>query len=220
MTFSERAWEDIAPIYGAILDHPFIRELAGGTLSTERFRFYMVQDALYLAAFSRVLSLIADGAPDGDTTARFEEYARTALIVEQALHETFFERFGIAGEAAARSEMTPTCLAYTGWLLATAHEQPFAVSVAAVQPCFRIYWEVGRHIQAGAASDNPYQLWIDTYGDESFGEAVRAVMATADRAAESAAPEVRDAMLRAFRRASRLEWMFWDSAYRLDGWPV
>jgi thiaminase/transcriptional activator TenA len=27
-------------------------------------------------------------------------------------------------------------------------------------------------------------------------------------------------MLRAFVRAAQLEWMFWDSAYRLEQWPV
>jgi thiaminase (transcriptional activator TenA) len=27
-------------------------------------------------------------------------------------------------------------------------------------------------------------------------------------------------MLKAFVRAAQLEWMFWDSAYRLERWPV
>jgi hypothetical protein len=31
---------------------------------------------------------------------------------------------------------------------------------------------------------------------------------------------VRDGMIRAFVRASQLEWMFWDSAHRLESWPV
>ena len=101
MNFSEQAWEEIAPIYAAILNHPFIRELAAGTLSKERFQFYMVQDALYLTGFSRVLSLAAARAPDPDTMMQFDEYARTALTVERALHETFFRQFGIADDVAA-----------------------------------------------------------------------------------------------------------------------
>jgi hypothetical protein len=30
---------------------------------------------------------------------------------------------------------------------------------------------------------------------------------------------VQQAMQRAFEKSARLEWMFWDSAYRLEGWP-
>jgi thiaminase/transcriptional activator TenA len=220
MTFSEKAWGEIAPIYAAILNHPFIRELTAGTLSKERFKFYMVQDALYLTEFSRVLSLVAARAPDPDTMMQFDESARNALIVERALHETFFREFGITGDVVADAERASVCFTYTNYLLATAHRSPVEVAVSAVLPCFWIYWEVGKHVRAEATPSNPYRLWIDTYGDEVFGERVRNVIATADAMAASAAPAVLDGMMHAFRRASQLEWMFWDSAYRLETWPV
>jgi thiaminase/transcriptional activator TenA len=35
-----------------------------------------------------------------------------------------------------------------------------------------------------------------------------------------ASPSARERMHAAFRRAAQLEWMFWDSAYRLEDWPV
>ncbi len=220
MKFSEKAWGEIAPIYAAILNHPFIRELTAGTLSKERFKFYMVQDALYLTEFSRVLSLVAARAPDPDTMMQFDESARNALIVERALHETFFREFGITGDVVADAERASVCFTYTNYLLATAHRSPVEVAVSAVLPCFWIYWEVGKHVRAEATPSNPYRLWIDTYGDEVFGERVRNVIATADAMAASAAPAVLDGMMHAFRRASQLEWMFWDSAYRLETWPV
>ena len=209
-----------APIYAQILAHPFIRELSAGTLSRERFQFYMVQDALYLTEFSRVLSLAAAGAPDPETMMRLDESARNALIVERTLHETFIAEFETGADAALRAEMAPTCFSYTNFLLATAHRSSFEVVLAAVLPCFWIYWEVGKFIRAEAAPANPYQRWIDTYGDESFGERVAEVIASADEMAAGAAPAVRDAMARVFRRASQLEWMFWDGAYRLESWPV
>ena len=220
MKFSEKAWGEITPIYAAILEHPFIRELAAGVLSKERFQFYMVQDALYLTEFSRVLSLVAAGAPDPDTMMRFDESARNALIVERTLHETFLREFAITADVVARAEMASTCFTYTNFLLATAHRSSIEVTVAAVLPCFWIYWEVGKFVRAEATPSNPYRLWIDTYGDESFGEGVREVIATADGMAASSAPTVLDDMMHVFRRASQLEWMFWDSAYRLETWPV
>ena len=41
-----------------------------------------------------------------------------------------------------------------------------------------------------------------------------------DEAAAGASPTLRERMHRAFTRATQLEWMFWDSAYRLERWPV
>jgi len=94
------------------------------------------------------------------------------------------------------------------------------VSVAALLPCFWIYWKVGCHLLEVARPDNPYQAWIDTYADEGFAEGVRKVIALSDRIAEATTPAVRDQMHQAFRRAAQLEWMFWDSAYRREAWPV
>jgi len=49
---------------------------------------------------------------------------------------------------------------------------------------------------------------------------VRKVIAISDRVAADATPAVRAQMLKAFVRASQLEWMFWDSAWRREAWPV
>ena len=108
---------------------------------------------------------------------------------------------------------------YGDFLLATAYGQPFAVSTAALLPCFQIYYEVGRHLYGIAAPSNPYQAWIDTYRDEAFGDAVRAVLRHTDDAFAAATAADRDAMRAAYLRAARYEWMFWDSAYRLEAWP-
>jgi thiaminase/transcriptional activator TenA len=104
--------------------------------------------------------------------------------------------------------------------LATAYAEPFEVVLAALLPCFWIYAEVGRDIHSRAAADNPYRAWIDTYAGEEFHEAVRAMIAATDAAATGASPGLLARMHAAYSRATQLEWMFWDSAYRLEQWPV
>ena len=59
MSFTDDMWAEIRPIYEAILALPFNRELAAGTLTRERFLFYMIQDAHYLGAFARALATAA-----------------------------------------------------------------------------------------------------------------------------------------------------------------
>jgi thiaminase/transcriptional activator TenA len=218
--FSERAWTETSGLYRRILDLPFNRELAAGTLSQERFQFYMTQDALYLTQFARVLAASAAKAPDIDSIQFYAKASETALIVERALHGGFFEKFGIDPAEAAAAEPSPACFGYTNFLLATAVTGSYAVLTAAVLPCFWFYWEVGKHIAGIARAGNPYQAWIDTYADPGFGEAVKTAIAHCDRAAEDASPSDRHAMLHVFTRAAQYEWMFWDSAYRREAWPI
>jgi thiaminase/transcriptional activator TenA len=215
MTFRETLWQAIVPIYQAILDHPFNRELAEGTLSRERFAFYMQQDALYLLDFGRALALIGGRS---DTPARmlaFIRFAEGAVVVERALHQEYFKLFGITEPLTTPS---PACFAYTNFLLATAACRSYEEGVAALLPCFWIYRAVGTHIYQHAAANNPYQKWIDTYAGEEFGRLVEQAIAITDEVAEQTTPRLREAMKAAFVTSSRLEWMFWDSAYRLERW--
>ncbi|MGI9501100.1 MAG: thiaminase II [Geminicoccaceae bacterium] len=220
MSFSEEAWARIAPIYREILTMPFNRELAEGSLSRERFIHYMLQDAHYLIHFGKALAVTGSRAPDPDAMIRFTHSAEACVLVERALHEGFFKTFGISPKDAAAAKPSPTCSHYVSYLLATAHNTPYEVAVAALLPCFWIYGEVGKHLLEIAATDNPYQAWIDTYADEEFEEGVRKVIAIADSSAAATTSIVRDQMFEAFERASLLEWMFWDSAYRLEIWPL
>ncbi len=219
-TFSQAAWRANAALYETIRTMPFNAELAAGTLSPARFRHYIVQDAHYLIGFGRALALAAAKAPDPDGIVLFARAAEEAVVVERALHEGFFRTYGIGPETFAATPTTPACDHYVSHLLAAAHGEPYEVVLAALLPCFWIYREVGRDILARAAPDNPYRAWIDTYGGEDFSAAVDRVIAAADAAAAGASPGIRARMLAAFAQATRLEWMFWDSAYREAGWPV
>ncbi len=218
--FSEEAWERTAALRAAIRRLPFNTELVAGTLAPERFRFYITQDALYLAEYARVLAIAAAKAPDAATLRWFAQAAGEAIVVEQALHARYLAEFGVDPAAAAASEPSPDCLAYTSFLLATAHQLPWEVTVASVLPCFWIYWDVAGAIVSSAATDNPYRAWIDTYADPRFGEAVRMVIDIADRAASTATPAIRHAMLAAFTRSAQYEYLFWDGAYQRRGWPA
>ncbi len=217
--FFEEAQERTAELRSKIAELPFLSELCAGTLSRERFQGYIIQDALYLGEFSRALALAAAKAPDPATVEVFAGSALGAVAVERALHERYLAEFGIGGKALHDAESSPDCLAYTSFLLATAYGDPFAVVVAALLPCFSIYWDVGSSIKRQAQPQNPYRAWIDTYADPRFGNSVERVIAIADREA-AGQPALRERMLGAFTQAARYEWLFWDGAYWRRGWPA
>ncbi|MGU3467518.1 thiaminase II [Methylobacterium sp. C33D] len=218
--FSQEAWARNAAAYETIRSMPFNAELAAGTLPQDRFRHYIVQDAHYLIGFGRALSLAAAKAPDPDTIVQFSAAAQEAIVVERALHGGFFRDYGIGPDTFAATALTPACDHYVSYLTATAYAEPYAVLCAALLPCFWIYKAVGDDIFARAAPDNPYRAWIDTYAGDDFAAAVAAMIAATDRAARDASEAERARMHRAFTQATRLEWQFWDSAYRDAAWAL
>jgi thiaminase/transcriptional activator TenA len=219
MRFTDELWQSIAPIYEAILAQPFIRELTEGSLSRDRFVFYMKQDALYLQDFSRALALAGVRSPAVPDLQAFLGFASGAIVVERALHESYFKEFA----AVLDVERAPANFAYTQFLLATASLGSYPEAIAALLPCFWIYREAGNEIfsrSQGGLAANPYARWIETYAGDDFGISVDRAIAITDAVANAASADDQARMRRAFELSARLEWMFWDSAYRTEAWPV
>ena len=100
--FSADAWSRNLALYDATLALPFNAELTEGRLSLEAFRHYIVQDAKYLIAFGQALAVAAAKADRPDHIVQFAGAAREAVVVERALHEDYFGRFGLDAAAVAR----------------------------------------------------------------------------------------------------------------------
>ncbi len=218
--FSAEAWARNGPLYERIRTMPFNVDLAQGRLGLDVFQHYIVQDAKYLIAFAQALAVAAARADDPDHIVQFAAAAQDAVVVERALHTDYFHRFDLDAAAVAAAPMSPACHHYASFLVATGFREPLPVHLAALLPCFWVYREVGHDIHRTAAPDNPYRAWIDTYAGDDFAAAVEAMIATTDALATTADPAQRQAMHAAFTRAMQLEWLFWDSAYRREVWPV
>lgn len=191
-------------------------ELAEGTLSEETFLFYLKQDTLYLADFSKALSLAGIRADTSEQMFDFFKFANEAVTVERQLHKSFYDKYSVEMDASK----SPTCFSYTHFLLSTAAVKDNAVNIAALLPCFWIYREVGMVIYDKAPDDNPYKDWIDTYAGDEFNKSVNRAIQITDEVARLE-PELRkEEMEEAFVRSTQLEWMFWDSAYRQEQWPL
>jgi len=218
--FTSELWQGIGDIYRGILVHPFLTGLTDGSLPHGTFAFYVIQDALYLRQYAQVLAAVASRAPDAAGTEMFARHAADAVAVERALHESLLTDLGIDPAAARAAKPAPTNLAYTSYLLAAIYGGSYADGIGAVLPCYWIYWEVGKELRRRGSPDPRYQRWIDTYGGEEFGAAVRAVLAVTDELGPVLAPRERERVHQHFRVTSRYEWMFWDMGYRKQTWPI
>jgi thiaminase/transcriptional activator TenA len=216
----DHLWAHIDETFRAILAHPFITGLTDGSLPESAFRFYVVQDALYLTRYARALSICAARAPQERDIAMFSEHASGAIAVERSLHEAFFTDFGLSADEIAATPLAPTNLAYTSYLLATAYGGSFAEALGAVLPCYWIYWEVGKALIDRGSPHPAYRRWIDTYGGEAFAGIVGDVLALTERIGQELSEAERRAMTAHFVITSRYEWMFWDMGYRQERWPI
>lgn len=214
MTFTDDAWLGIADIRAAIDAHPFVAELREGTLSRERFDHYLAQDALYLGDYGRALAAAAAQSSTADDLVFWSGAARETIVVERELHASHVE--------ITTAAMSPTCAAYTSYLLRLATSGCYPELAAGVLPCFWIYEDVGTRLK-DAIPDldaHPYADWIATYGDPDFAESTSRAKEIVDRLAEAASEAELARMHAAFRRAAQYEWMFWDAAYRRETWPI
>lgn len=218
--FTGELWRSIEGVYGKILDHPFLRGLTDGTLPEENFKHYVLQDALYLRDYARALSLAAARAPDAGSLVMFNEHSAGAITVERSLHDGFLKDFGLPDDAVDRTPPAPTTLAYTSYIIRTAALGDYPEVLAAVLPCYWIYERVGSTLLEHGSPKPTYQKWIDTYGGEEFGALVEAVLDLTARASEGLSPLAKARATEAFVTTARYEWMFWDAAWRLEGWPV
>ncbi len=217
MKWSDEAWKAIKPVYTKIKELPFIKELMDGTLDNKKFIFYIRQDALYLADYGKVLTAIASKLSKPDHIEAFIHFAGESVAVEKILHESFINEL----DKGNNIEASPSCLLYTSFLMKQLTNAPVEVALAAVLPCFWIYKEVGDYILANQTKgENPYQSWIDTYGGEDFAESVKTAISICDEVAETCTDEQRKAMTEAFVMCSKMEWMFWDSAYKQEQWQI
>ncbi len=216
MTWSTDTWLEISPIYERIVSMPFITALRDGSLELEKFKFYMKQDSGYLEHFGKALAIIGSRADDPKTALTFMQFASNAILVENALHESYFKEFGVQE---GNTILEPACHHYVHFLKSTAALEPIEVAMAAVLPCFWIYKEVGDFIYKNQVSiTNPYQKWIETYSGEEFGVAVREAIRICDRVAMESTAAIRAKMTQAFVTSSRLEFEFWDSAFQFRVW--
>jgi hydroxymethylpyrimidine kinase/phosphomethylpyrimidine kinase len=220
--FSTTVWERIGPVRAAIETMPFIVGLADGTLPWVNFRFYLAQDAWYLREYARCLARVAALAPDQDAQEFFAHSSATALEAEMALHRTLLTAHGESFESI---EPSPVTTAYLDHLHRCCATGSYAEALSAVLPCFWLYQHIGERLgelraSGSAAVEHPYAAWIETYADPAFAQATARAVALADRAHAAGSPAERLAMIAAFERSSRYEWMFFDQGTQLPAWPV
>lgn len=220
--FTERLYRKGCAVWKASHRHPFLTELAAGTLAEERFAYYMKQDYVYLIDFAKLFAVGAQKAQDLETMGKFAELLHATLHTEMELHRQYAAKFGISRAELEKTKPSPTTVAYAKFMLEAAAGGTLADVTAALLPCMWSYREIGRELMSlPGALDHPlYRDWILMYGSAEFSELTDWLIGLMDRLAEGLPDRELQKLEDTFMTSSRFEYLFWDMAYRKEEWPV
>ncbi|MCF8567209.1 thiaminase II [Alicyclobacillus tolerans] len=216
MKLSSLLREKADALWNMSFEHPFVKEIAAGTLPEDKFSHYVLNDSYYLTVFAQIQSIAASKSDDLDTIGRLAFHAQSTVTAEHALHETFFELLGV--QRSANFTPAPTAYQYTSHLLSVAAAGSLAEIVAAILPCYWLYWEIGQKYKDSQPNHPIYDKWIATYQDEWFGELVNEQIHRLDNLGELATDAQKQRIERHFLISSQYEYKFWDMAYNKETW--
>jgi len=219
MAFSDDLLAEGTAIWDAQKAHPFVVELAEGTLDEDAFRHWVEQDYRYLLDYARVFAIAGTKATEEETMTHLLGVAHEILDFEMALHREFAAGYDLTPGDLEAVEKVPTCVAYTNFLVRTAHEGSIAEIAAAIYPCGQGYLDIADQMAEIADGEHQYTPFIEKYTSDEFREAVAWMREFVDECGERY-PGEHDAMREAFLRSARLEYQFWEMAYTQEEWPV
>ena len=222
MSFSNHLRKLAQPVWDAQLTHPFVVALGKGTLAERKFRYYILQDARFLADLARVFAAGALRAPDSESALRFAKLAEETITVERSLHENYGKRWKLSPHDMLNEPMAPTNYAYTRHMLAVAQGGTATEIAVVALPCAWIYCVVGKHFLKNGPppSKHPYRDWLMLYASPEFEAVQEWMRARVDTWARTAGHEEKKRMEQAFLISSKYEWMFWEMAWNEEKWPV
>jgi len=217
MSFSRGLKAKASEVWEEGYNHPFLQELGQGTLDKEKFKFYLLQDYLYLLQYSKVFASAAIKSDTEELMTRFSEIQYFTLANEMDLHRSYMAEFGITPEEAGNVKPSLYNRTYTAYMLACAQTGGLAEVLAAVFPCAWTYSDWVKRLKeqyADKLEGNFYQSWIEKYASEEFENSFEWFYDTLDTLTANMTDKQREKIADIFISSVEFEYLFWDMAYK------
>ena len=120
---TERLLAASRSIWEGYLSHPFVRGIADGSLDAQKFRFYLLQDYLYLFDYAKVFAQGVVKSREPAVMRVFASYVASILNGEMEIHRGYMKRLGITEEQAESVKPSLSNLSYTAYMRAGAAEE-------------------------------------------------------------------------------------------------
>lgn len=194
--------------WAAMLQHPFLRMVADGSIPDEQFRTWIAQDYLFVQEFVPFLAVLLAKAP---------AMLRPPLIDALATikHELeLFERQAAAHQILlADVQPTSSCRDYVQFFLSTAYAGPFIDGFTVLYGIEKAYLDAWMTVKQQQQTRSPWQDFIDNWANESFQQYVDWLGTTLDQLTAGQPTTELDRLARLFSVTVQYEQRFWQMAF-------
>ena len=209
------------PLWQAIFRHPFVTGIGDGSLSRDRFEFFLKQDYAYLLDFSRVFALACAKTRELEDMRAFAALLSSTLNQEMELHRKTCAAFGIPAEELETTARSMITSAYTDFLMRTCYEGGAAEILAVLLPCACGYAEIGQRLRSqGLPGNRHYRDWIDTYSSREFLELSDWLIGRMNAHGGDAPAKRKESWYRLYETSARYEYLFFDMGWKKEEWPA
>ena len=209
------------PLWRAIFGHPFVTGIGDGSLSRDRFEFFLKQDYVYLIDFSRVFALACAKSWNLPDMEAFAKLLSATLSLEMELHRKTCAAFGISSGELEKTGKSMITSAYTDLLVRTCYEGGITDILAVLLPCACGYAEIGQRLKSQGVPENPfYREWIDTYSSRAFLDLSEWLIGRMNALAADADAKRKESWYRLYVSSTRFEYLFFDMSWKKEGWPA
>ncbi|MCL2827183.1 MAG: thiaminase II [Oscillospiraceae bacterium] len=207
---AEKVWEDG-------YNHPFVQGLGAGTLDREKFKFYLLQDYLYLLQYAKVFAIAAVKSDTEEQMTGFTTSQYFILANEMNVHRAYMAEFGITEAEVAAVKPSLYNRTYTANMLSYGLTGGLAEVLAAVFPCAWTYADYGKRLKtqyADKLEENFYKTWIETYAGDEFSQSFEWFYDALDQLVANMSDAEREKITDIFISSVEFEYLFWDMAYK------
>ncbi len=202
-------------LWERMVTHPFVVEMGEGTLPTEKFAAYFLQDYIFVADLVSITSLGMAKAPDLESAGVLNSFLTGILNPENDLFVRAFKELGVSESEYASVTSSPTTRAFGDFMVRVGHEGDFTDVATVLYVTEGTYLDWGtRLIEWGKQPGNSiYQEWIDIHSPAVLGDFVGWLRDYLDGV------ELTDRIETIFLTALRYEYLMWEVAYHGERWP-
>ena len=219
MSFSRSLKEKAIKVWEDGYNHPFVQELGAGTLDKEKFKFYLLQDYLYLLEYAKVFAMAMVKADDEKMLSNLSSITKSIFVDEMEVHRTYMKEFGITEDEVVNVKASLFNRTYTANMLATAQKGDLAETLATVFPCAWTYCDYGKRLKEqykNNLEDNFYKSWIETYAGYEFEESFEWFYDAIDELVKNKTDKEKRKIEEIFISSVEFEYMFWEMAYNKE----
>lgn len=217
MSTTEQLLAASSDIWAAYNEHPFVLGIQNGTLDKEKFRFYMIQDYLYLGEYAKTFAIGVAKATSLENAMLFSKYI-SVMNGELNVHSDYMSRLGVTQEDIDSAKRSLDNLSYTSYMLRVAYEEGEAEIIAAILACAYSYEVIAKKMvenNPAAVDDEFYGSWIRGYVSEEYSAENRVLIDKLESMTENYTPAQIEHLKDIFVACSRYEMAFWELSWSM-----